>query len=96
MKKSEAHLRTILIENLQANLLGLNEQHRKKLHKTVARAAKKIAKTFTKLLAKQPKADKVTTPSTVPPGLRKAPARGVGKHAPKPATRPIARATASS
>ncbi len=96
MKKSESHLRTALVKSLQADLTGLSKKHAKKLRKTVARAAKKIARKFTKLLAKQPKADKTTLAKAVPPVLRKAAARGVGKHAPKPATRPKARATASS
>jgi len=95
MKKSESHLRTVLVESLQANLSGLNEHHAKKLQKTVARAAKKIARKFAKLMAKQTKADKTSAAKTVPPVLRKAAARGVGKHAPKPATRPKARAASS-
>ena len=96
MKKSDSHLQAALVKSLQADLTGLSEKHAKKLQKTVASAAKKIARKFAKLLAKQRKADKTTVAKAVPPVLRKAATRRVVKQTPKPATRPKARAAASS
>ncbi|GAB3639135.1 hypothetical protein GCM10027422_47260 [Hymenobacter arcticus] len=85
MKKSESQLQAALAESLQASLTGINEKHAKKLQKIVANAAKKIARKFAKLLAKEHKAGKATAAHTVAPALRKA-ARRVGKHAPRLST----------
>ncbi|MDQ2768916.1 MAG: hypothetical protein M3Y54_00240 [Bacteroidota bacterium] len=96
MKNTESNLQTALSENLLANLPGLSEKRAKKLQKTVARATKKIARKFAKLLAKQHKGDKPTALSTVPPVPRKAATRRVGsKAAPQPITRPKAKVAAA-
>lgn len=60
MKNAEHQLRTALTESLQLNLNGLNEKHSKKLQKTVARAAKQLARKFAKLTAKELKGHKKT------------------------------------
>lgn len=86
MKKSESQLQAALAESLQANLTGLSEKHAKKLQKTVANAAKKIARKFAKLRAKEHKAGKATPAATAPPVLRKAAARRPSKQAPRLAT----------
>ena len=86
MKKLESQLQATLAESLQANLHDLSGKHAKKLQKTVASAAKKIARKFAKLLAKERKAGKAAATKAVPPGLRKAAARRVGQHAPRLAT----------
>ena len=96
MKKTESNLQNALSENLQANLPGLSEKRAKKLQKTVDKATKKIARKFTKLLARQHKADETTVASTAPPVLREAAARRVGrKPTPQPATRPKAKKSAA-
>lgn len=62
MKNVEHQLRTALTESLQLNLSGLNEQHTKKLQKTVARAVKQLARKFAKLTAKELKDHRKTAP----------------------------------
>lgn len=62
MKNTEHQLRASLTESLQLNLNGLNEKHTKKLRKTVARAAKQLARKYAKLTAKELKSTKKAAP----------------------------------
>ena len=63
MKNAERQLQAALTESLLLNLSGLNEQHTKKLHKTVARAVKQLARKFAKLTAKELKGHKKAAPA---------------------------------
>ena len=63
MKNAEHQLRAALTESLHLNLSGLNEQHTKKLEKTVARAVKQLARKFAKLTAKELKGHQKAAPS---------------------------------
>lgn len=96
MKKSQSQLQATLTESLRANLSGLSEKHGKKLQKTVASAAKKIARKFTKLLTKERRAGKAVAEKTAPPSLRRATARRVAKPATRSAKPKKASAAASS
>jgi hypothetical protein len=64
MKNATKQLRTALAESLQLNLSGLNEKHTKKLQKTVARAAKQLARKFAKFTAKELKSHKKAASAT--------------------------------
>jgi DNA polymerase/3'-5' exonuclease PolX len=93
MKKSEAQLQKALAESLHTKLTGLSDKSAKKLRKTVANAAKKIARKFTKLLAKEHKAGQVAASVLVPP---KAAARRADKPVPRLATHKKARIAAAN
>jgi hypothetical protein len=58
MRNPKHQLSTDLAESLQANLGGLNEKHAKKLQKTVAKAALKVASKFEQLQDKERRAAK--------------------------------------
>jgi ribosomal protein S17E len=94
MKKSEHQLQVALAESIQANLNGLSEKHAKKLQKTVASAARRVAKKFAKLLAKEPKHGKQTVASVVRAASKKTVTRA-GQHAARPAA-PVTKKKASA
>ena len=53
MKKAQQQLRADLADGLQTRLSGLNQQHAKKLRKTVLGAVAKLARKFRKLMRKE-------------------------------------------
>jgi hypothetical protein len=56
MKIANPNLEQELAGSLEANLSGLTAKHTRQMHKKVAGTVKKLAKSFTRLLAKEQRA----------------------------------------
>jgi len=56
MKTTEPDLELLLTDHLQADLPGLTAKHTRQMHKKVAASARKLAKSYARLLTKERKA----------------------------------------
>jgi ribosomal protein S17E len=72
MNKSQHQLQSALADSMQVNLSGLSEKRAKKLHKTIAKAARKIAEKYARLLGKERQGNKKAALVTTQVALDKA------------------------